>query len=136
MGIGAQVFILPYLDSIAGFTLVFVAATIVAAWCAASSPRFSYFGVQIAIAFYLINLTEFSVQTSLLPARDRVVGILLVLLTMWLIFHHLWGVPALAEMKKPFISSLSILAELVKEPLSQARERIDGLREQPKGELH
>ncbi len=72
MGIAAQVFILPYLDSIAGFTLVFVAATIVAAWCAASSPRFSYFGVQIAIAFYLVNLTEFSVQTSLLYRREIV----------------------------------------------------------------
>ena len=135
MGIGAQVFILPYLDSIAGFTLVFAAATIVAAWCAASSPRFSYFGVQIAIAFYLINLTEFSVQTSLLPARDRVVGILLGLLTMWLVFDHLWGVPAVVEMKKTFISSLRMLAEFVREPLSKDLERSYGLRETVNGKL-
>jgi multidrug resistance protein MdtO len=65
MGIGAQIFILPYLDSIAGFTLLFLAVTIPAAWIATSSPRLSYFGVQIAVAFYLINLSEFKAQTSL-----------------------------------------------------------------------
>jgi multidrug resistance protein MdtO len=135
MGIGAQVFILPYLDSIAGFTLVFVAATIVAAWCAASSPRFSYFGVQIAIAFYLVNLTEFSVQTSLLPARDRVLGILLGLLAMWLVFDHLWGVSAVVEMNKTFISSLRMLAEFVREPLSKDLERSYALRETINGKL-
>src|SRR6266850_526473 len=135
MGIGAQVFILPYLDSIAGFTLVFVAATIVAAWCAASSPRFSYFGVQIAIGFYLVNLTEFSVQTSLLPARDRALGILLGLLAMWLVFDHLWGVPAVVEMKKTFLSSLRMLAEFVREPLSKDLERSYALRETINGTL-
>ncbi len=135
MGIGAQVFILPYLDSIAGFTLVFVAATIVAAWCAASGPRFSYFGVQIAIGFYLVNLTEFSVQTSLLPARDRALGILLGLLAMWLVFDRLWGVPAVVEMKKTFLSSLRMLAEFVREPLSKDLERSYALRETINGTL-
>jgi len=42
-----------------------------------SSPRLSYFGLQAALAFYLINLQDFAAQTSLSIARDRVVGILL-----------------------------------------------------------
>jgi len=50
-GMGAQIFILPYLDSIGGFTLLFVAVTIIGAWFATSSPRLSYFGVQLAVAF-------------------------------------------------------------------------------------
>jgi multidrug resistance protein MdtO len=37
VGIGAQVFILPHLDSIGGFTLLFIAVTGVAAWIIASS---------------------------------------------------------------------------------------------------
>jgi multidrug resistance protein MdtO len=51
MGIGAQVFILPALDSIAGFTLLFISVTIIVSWLATSTPRISYFGVQAAIAF-------------------------------------------------------------------------------------
>ncbi len=61
IGMGAQVFILPYLDSIGGFTLLFITVTIVAAWFATSGPRLSYFGVQLALAFYIINLQEFRI---------------------------------------------------------------------------
>jgi len=133
VGIGSQVFILPYLDSIAGFTLLFALATGAAAWFLTSSPRFSYFGAQFAIAFYLINLGEFRIQTSLVPARDRVVGILLGLFMMWLIFDQLWGAPAVTEMKRTFISNLRLLAQLVKDPFSGEKrleiERSYSLRE-------
>jgi multidrug resistance protein MdtO len=111
------VFILPYLDSIAGFTVLFVLVTALASWFMTSSPRLSYFGVQVAVAFYLINVEEFAMQTSLSLARDRVVGVLLGQLMMWLVFDQLWGVPAVVEMKRTFISNLRLLAQLVREPL-------------------
>jgi multidrug resistance protein MdtO len=50
-GMGAQIVILPYLDSIAGFTVLFIAVSAVGAWFATSSPRLAYFGVQIIVAF-------------------------------------------------------------------------------------
>jgi multidrug resistance protein MdtO len=121
-GIGAQVFILPYLDSITGFTVLFVAVSTVAAWFAASSPRLSYFGVQIIVAFYLINLQEFKEQISLGIARDRAIGILLGLGAMWLIFDQLWGTLASVEMKKVFASNLRWLAEFERQPLSEERK--------------
>jgi multidrug resistance protein MdtO len=117
MAMGAQVFFLPYIDSIGGFTLVFVACTLVAAWFATASPRLSYFGVQIAVAFYLINLTDFAIQTSLEPARDRVIGILLGLFMMWLVFDQLWKTSAAMAMKKNFIATLRLLAEFAREPV-------------------
>ena len=133
LGIGAEMFILPSLDSIAGFTLLFLAVTVVSAWIMTSSPRLSYFGVQIVVAFYLINLSEFGVQTSLVLARDRVIGILLGLLMMWLVFDQLWSVSAAAQMRRIFASNLRLLAEFAREPLStdlrDARERSYGLRE-------
>ena len=119
VGIGAQVFILPYLDSIGGFTLLFIAVTVVAAWIATSSPRLSYFGVQLALAFFVINLQEFKMQTSLTVARDRVIGILLGLFMMWLVFDQLWSAPAVEEMKKSFITSLRLLGQLSIVPLSK-----------------
>ena len=65
LGIGSQVLISPYLDSIGGFTLLFAVVTTMAAWIATSSTRLSYFGVQVAVAFDLINLSEFKIQTTL-----------------------------------------------------------------------
>lgn len=121
LGFGAQIFVLPALDSITGFFMLFVAVTIPAAWIAASGPRLSYFGVQIALAFYLINLEEFRFQTSLAVARDRVFGILLGLLAMWLIFDQLWEGSAATEMKRTFIGTLHLLARLMREPVSPDR---------------
>src|SRR3984957_5333730 len=119
LGMGSQIFILPHLDSIGGFVLLFVAITALAAWFMTSSPRLSYFGMQIAVAFYLINVSEFRMQTSLEVARDRVVGILLGLFVMWLIFDQLWGVPAARELKETFISNLRLLAQFAREPVSK-----------------
>jgi multidrug resistance protein MdtO len=131
IGMGSQIFILPYLDSIAGFTLLFILVTLFASWFMTCSPRLSYFGLQAALAFYLINLQEFAVQTSLSVARDRVVGILVGLFMMWLVFDQLGGSRAAVEMKKLFISCLRLLAEFAREPLP-GREKIwrsDSLRE-------
>jgi multidrug resistance protein MdtO len=119
IGMGSQVFILPYVDSITGFTVLFLLVTVVSAWFLTSSPRLSYFGLQVALAFYLINLQEFAMQTSLSVARDRVVGILLGLFMMWLVFDQLWGAPAAVEMKRTFISNLRLLAQLAREPLPE-----------------
>lgn len=133
-GFGAQIFILPYLDSIAGFTVLFVAVTAISAWIGTSSPRLSYLGVQAALAFYLINLQEFTIQTSLGIARDRVFGVLLGLMCMWLIFDRLWVKNALDEMQDLFAKNLNMLAEfseqLLLEDRNQAVKRIRQLRDQ------
>jgi multidrug resistance protein MdtO len=130
---GSQVFILPYIDSIAGFTVLFAAAISVGAWFATSSPRLSYFGVQVSVAFCLINLQEFHFQTSLAIARDRVIGVLLGLFMMWLFFDHLWSNPAGVEMKRTFVTALRLLAKLARGPdstdLRQEIENSYALRE-------
>jgi len=133
IGMGAQVFILPYLDSIAGFTIFFVVVTAVASWFMTSSPRLSYFGVQIAVAFSLIHLNSFAIEPSLSIARDRVVGILLGLVMMWFVFDQLWGASAVSDMKRAFVSALRLLAQFAREPISKdynvAAERSYSLRE-------
>jgi multidrug resistance protein MdtO len=116
IGMGSQIFILPHLDSIAGFTVLFVIVTVLASWFMTSSPRLSFFGMQLALAFYFINLQEFAAQTSLSIARDRVFGILLGLFMMWLAFDQLWGAPAAVEMRRAFISNLRLLAQLARQP--------------------
>jgi len=85
-GIGSQIFILPALDSIVGFTLLFAAVSAAAAWVATSSPHLSYFGRQMALAYYLTMFQTWGITASLATSRDRLMGILLGLLVMWLVF--------------------------------------------------
>jgi multidrug resistance protein MdtO len=131
-GMGSQVFILPHLNSISGFAILFAIVTGVGSWFLTSSPRLSYFGLQLALAFYLINLQEFTIQTSLSVARDRAVGVLLGLLMMWLAFDQLWGATAAVGMKRTFIVNLRLLANLAREPLAGDRklavQRVESLR--------
>ena len=133
-GIGAQVFVLPYLDGIAGFTVLFAVVTAVAAWFATASARLSYLGVQLALAFYLINLQEFTIQTSLSIARDRVFGVLLGLVSMGLFFDLLWVRKPVNEMQGVFAHNLELFAELAEQLLEQdhikAIKRIRQLRDQ------
>jgi multidrug resistance protein MdtO len=133
IGMGSQIFVLPYIDSIVGFTVLFILVTALSSWVTTASPRLSYFGLQVALAFYLINLQEFAFQTSLSIARDRVVGVLLGLFAMWLVFDRLWGSSAAMEMKRTFISNQRLLAQFTRGPLSNdfnvAAERSFSLRE-------
>ncbi len=112
-GIGAQIFILPSIDTIGGFTVLFAVVTVVAAWVASSSSRLSYAGVQIAFSFYLIQLSDFSIQTSLTLPRDRVLGVLLGVTMMWLVFERTFPRSAADGMVRIFVVNVRLLADLV-----------------------
>jgi multidrug resistance protein MdtO len=133
-GMGAQIFVLPYLDSITGFAVLFAAVTAISAWISTATPRLSYLGLQLALAFYLINVQEFAPQFSLAIARDRVVGVLLGLVCMWLVFDRLWVRNALDEMQDAFARNLRLMAKLIGEYRSsdpeEAIERVIRLRDQ------
>ena len=133
-GMGAQVFVLPYLDGIFGFTILFAVVTAISAWISTSSARLSYLGVQLALAFYVINLQEFTIQISLAVARDRVVGVLLGLVCMWLLFDRLWVRNALDEMQTIFARNLGMFADLTEQLLVEdqiaAIKRMRMLRDQ------
>jgi multidrug resistance protein MdtO len=98
LGLGSQMFLLPYIDSIVGLTMLLALATGVSAYVATSSPRLSYVGLQMAFAFYLINVTDFSISLDLTIGRDRAVGVILGIGAMWLIFDHLYSRSAGIEM--------------------------------------
>jgi multidrug resistance protein MdtO len=112
LGISAQILILPAIDSIFGFALFFAAGTAIAAWFATSSPRLSYFGVQMALAFYFINLQDFKFQTDLTVARDKVVGVFLGILAMGLIFDRFGTRSDAEQLQKLLVRNVRMLAQL------------------------
>jgi multidrug resistance protein MdtO len=111
LGIGSQILILPMLDTVAGFIVMFAAVTGIAAWFLTSSPRLSYFGSQLALAFYFIQLRGPSPQTNLAIARDNIMGIMLGLVMMWLVFETLGAKPAVQVMRELFAENLHLMAE-------------------------
>jgi multidrug resistance protein MdtO len=128
-GMGAQIFVLPYIDTIGGFVVLCAAVTAVSAWVLTSSSRLSYAGLQIALAFFLITLSEPTLNLSLSVARDRVLGVLLGIFMMWLVFERFYPRPASDEMVDIFIRNTRLLADLVETTVIDAdAAAIQGIR--------
>jgi multidrug resistance protein MdtO len=121
LGITSEVFLLPHMDSIAEFTLLFAAVTIFAAWFATASPRLSFYGLQIAFAFYLLQLRTFAADTQLTPARDNVAGILLALIVMWVVFDQLTAHNSLADMRGALVRGIRTLSAYMREAPGASR---------------
>lgn len=124
LGMGAQALILPMLDGIGGFTILFAAVTLLAAWISTASARISYLGLQMALAFDLVHLQEYYPLTDLAIGRDRVMGVALGLMAMWLVFDRLGGRRAADVMRETFEKNLHLLAKLA-EPWPQGRTALD-----------
>jgi multidrug resistance protein MdtO len=118
LGISAQILILPSIDSIFGFALFFAAGTAIAAWFATSSPRLSFFGVQMALAFYFVNLQYFQIQTDLTIARDKVVGVLLGILAMGFIFDRFGTKSNSEQIPRLLVRIVRMVAQLGVSPIS------------------
>src|SRR5271163_2887764 len=121
LGIAAQILILPAIDSIFGFALFFAAGTAIAAWFATSSPRLSFFGVQMALAFYFVNLQDFKFQTDLTIARDKVMGVLLGILAMGFIFNRFGTKSDTEQLLKLLVRNVRMLAQLGVSPVVRDR---------------
>jgi multidrug resistance protein MdtO len=117
LGISAQILILPGVDTIFGFALFFAAATAIGSWFATSSPRLSYFGVQIALAFYFIHLQDDHIQTDLTIARDKVIGVLLGILVMGFIFDRFGTKSDAEQLRKLLVRKIGMLARLATCPV-------------------
>jgi multidrug resistance protein MdtO len=112
LGIGCLAFVFPNIESVTGFLIVIAAVTFIAAWVAAS-PYFSYIGLQIAFSFYLLAFERLSVPTEITPARDRLLGIALGLIVMFIIFQQVEPERTVDTMRRLLARILHAEAELV-----------------------
>src|SRR4029453_1363932 len=77
MGGVTGLYIFPHLHSLGGFWIPFSTGTAVAAYVTFGSPRLSYCGYQIGLAFYKVVLQGYGPVTELRVARNRLGGIAL-----------------------------------------------------------
>jgi multidrug resistance protein MdtO len=114
VGIGAIVFLVPSLTSIqALMALVFIGA-FGAAYVAVGSPRISYAGFQIAFAFFLCTVQGSAPAFDMTTARDRVIGILLGNLVVYLVFSNLWPVSVTSRIDPAIAALLRSLGAMMR----------------------
>lgn len=111
IGIAAEVLILPQIDSLLQFAILFAAVASLGSWVATSGPRIAFSGFQIVLAYNLVNLNRFTINTSLVPSRDAVLGIILGVVAMWLVFDHLWAENSGPIAHNLFLATLRNLAD-------------------------
>jgi len=128
MGLIALVYLLPNVESIGGFWLVFGAGTAVAAWVNFGSPRISYGGYQTGLAFYKAVLQGFGMAASATVIRDRLIGVFFGLLVFGLVEHTLWPVRAADVLRARFAEMLHLLAGLARAGEGLTAPEIDGWR--------
>ena len=110
LGLGCTVFLFPQMDSITSLVVLVGVLAFTSAWIA-GGRQFSYVGLQIIFAFYIVAFEDFHAPTQLAPARDRLIGILLALVVMWFVFDNLWPVRTATAMRRAFASMLSNQAD-------------------------
>jgi len=122
IGTAAIVYVVPSLTSVGGLMLLVFAGTWISAWVAQGSPRIAYAGFQVAFAFYLCVIQGSGPGFDLTIARDRVIGVVLGNLVVYLVFTRIWPVSIASRIE-------AALAALVTQwqQLTEAR-RSDGRR--------
>jgi multidrug resistance protein MdtO len=104
-GYGAIVFLIPSLTTIADLMAVVFLGALAAGYVAAGGPRISYAGFQMAFAFFLCVIQGPAPAFDLVTARDRVIGILIGNLVVYLVFTNLWPI-SVGKRIDPAIASL------------------------------
>jgi hypothetical protein len=84
-GLGSLALVLPFFDSITGFTLQFVTIAFGAAWLATSSPRLAYAGTLAAMGYFFPMVQRFGPYTSLVRNGAFLGDLVLALLAFWLV---------------------------------------------------
>jgi multidrug resistance protein MdtO len=115
-GYAAMILLIPDLTSIGALMIVVFVGAIAAGYVAAGSPRISYAGFQMAFAFFLCVIQGPSPAFDLTTARDRVIGILIGNLVVFLVFTNLWPISVGGRIDPAIAALLRRLGMMMTEP--------------------
>lgn len=112
IGVGSILFLFPHMASIGSLLLLVFFVTLLSAWIAAGSEKISYGGVQVALAFALTVLQGFGPSTSMDPASDRIIGILVGNVAVYLVSTLIWPTPVNQSIKNKIAEACRNIAKL------------------------
>jgi len=127
--------LIPSIPSIGALMVVVFLGALASAWIAAGSPRIAYAGFQIAFAFFLCVIQGSSPSFDMTTARDRVIGILLGNIVVYVLFTNIWPVsvgkridPAIAALLRRLNGLLTEVSKSARRSqASEAQEMLAGI---------
>jgi multidrug resistance protein MdtO len=112
-GIAAIIILVPALTSVGALIIMVFLAAFVSAWVAGGDPRIAYAGFQMAFAFFLCVIQGAGPSFDMVNARDRVIGILLGDVVVYLIFTNVWPVSVVERIDPAITAVLGKLGGLL-----------------------
>jgi multidrug resistance protein MdtO len=123
LGLGTILALMPLMTDLGDLLLVVAPVTFLAAWIGFGSERISYAGWQIGLAFFLSTFQEFGPTLDMQTARDRVVGILLGNIIIFIVFTAIWPVSAAGVVRDNLAKAVEHLAALFRTQKAEAAHR-------------
>lgn len=124
MGFGSILFLIPYMDQVWQLMLLVFLCILVAAWVSTGPERISYAGVQIGLAFLLCMLQGFSPSTSLDTGWDRIVGILVGNVAVYLVSTLIRPTPLAGTVRQNLAKALEGLSRLAAFPPAEREQHV------------
>lgn len=113
LGWGTILLLMPVLTTLGDFLLAMAGPLFLAAWIKSGSERSNYVGQQIAIAYFACVLSGYGPTIEMSAGRDRIIGILLGDMTVFVVFTTIWPVSIASGVRKNLGQALERLAGLV-----------------------
>ena len=112
LGLAAILLLMPQMTSLGDLFLLLAPVTLLAAWIGCGTDRVAYAGFQIGLAFYLVVLHGTGPTVDMYTARDRIIGILLGNVVIFVIFTTIWPVSVASVVRTNVAKALGQLAAL------------------------
>jgi multidrug resistance protein MdtO len=109
LGLLALLLLMPHVVSVGGLTVVIFLGALGAGYVAAGSPRIAYVGFQIAFAFFLCTLQGPAPDFDMKTIRDRLIGIVIGNLAIYLVSTRLWPVSVAQRIDRALAGTLRAL---------------------------
>lgn len=112
IGLLSLLLIVPQFSDIGQLMVLIFIVIVPAAWVSSGNERIAYAGIQIGLAFLLTVLHGFAPATDTAVAVDRIIGILLGNIVVYLIFTRIWPAAIADAVRVRIRSALDSLASL------------------------
>lgn len=113
LGLATMVLLMPGVDSLWCYLAIVFAGALASAWVAAGGPRIAYAGFQLGFAFFLCVIQGSGPSFDMVVARDRVIGILVGNIVVYLIATQVWPVSIRGRIEAGWSAALRRMSELL-----------------------
>ena len=113
LGIGTILLLMPQLTTLTDFLLAMAGPLLLAAWIKNGGERTNYIGQQIAIAYFSCVLSGYGPTLDMEGGRDRIAGILLGNVAVYVVFTTIWPVSIARDVRHNLGQAFKSLADLL-----------------------